>query len=420
MEATKKPTRKRRSKPKVENYYKILGVRANARPERIKESYIQLVKQYPPQQYPEEFQRIRRAYETLRDPAKRQEYDLMRKFGGSIENMLNEAVEYMEQEKWTDAEKLLTQILDISPNMLGAGIGLMHVQILKGDLEQFERQSRQLLERTDSIEDQVKILVIKAKFLLDEDHTEKALDVLQQLQEQYPEYATMYRRLYIHVYQALGREEEVWNLIESELPSVETQEPEHIFLFIEWINAMVRTGKWQIKDKVQKRVRQFLKSIQAEDDKLLVISALIDEYEGFFEAAMFREAELFMDLIHFSDPKHPLVLDERKDLQNLVRIQKEIDRMAIDRDLFPLVFMKASKWFWDEFDDSDASSMYDQMLPKELVQEMEFMHEEMAVGINRLKKRYPIVYRRYQSKWDQLFEEKTAGLNREARRRLGK
>lgn len=66
-----KKTNRRKKKQSMENYYKILNTRANASQLTIKKKYIEMVKQYPPETHPEEFQKIRQAYETLRDPVKR-------------------------------------------------------------------------------------------------------------------------------------------------------------------------------------------------------------------------------------------------------------------------------------------------------------------------------------------------------------
>lgn len=49
----------------------VLGVTENASDDEIRAAYLEKVKQYPPEQAPEEFERIRDAYETLRDPRKR-------------------------------------------------------------------------------------------------------------------------------------------------------------------------------------------------------------------------------------------------------------------------------------------------------------------------------------------------------------
>src|SRR5262249_2290245 len=49
----------------------ILGVRPDANPEEIRAAYVRKVKEHPPDRSPEEFERIRDAYETLRDPRRR-------------------------------------------------------------------------------------------------------------------------------------------------------------------------------------------------------------------------------------------------------------------------------------------------------------------------------------------------------------
>jgi len=49
----------------------ILGVSVDAGEEEIRQAYLKKIRQYPPDRAPEEFERIRDAYETLRDPCAR-------------------------------------------------------------------------------------------------------------------------------------------------------------------------------------------------------------------------------------------------------------------------------------------------------------------------------------------------------------
>ena len=49
----------------------VLGIAENANDEEIRAAYLKKVKEHPPDRSPEEFERIRDAYQTLRDPRKR-------------------------------------------------------------------------------------------------------------------------------------------------------------------------------------------------------------------------------------------------------------------------------------------------------------------------------------------------------------
>jgi uncharacterized protein (DUF1786 family) len=49
----------------------ILGLTANASDAEIRAAYLTKVKEFPPDRSPEEFEKIRDAYDTLRDPRRR-------------------------------------------------------------------------------------------------------------------------------------------------------------------------------------------------------------------------------------------------------------------------------------------------------------------------------------------------------------
>jgi len=63
------------------DYYKILGVSRNADPEAMKKAYRRLVKRYHPDRRPEDvsaeerFKEVQEAYQVLKDPGKRSQYD---------------------------------------------------------------------------------------------------------------------------------------------------------------------------------------------------------------------------------------------------------------------------------------------------------------------------------------------------------
>jgi len=48
-------------------YHHILGVEKTAGDREVRERYLALIREFPPDRHPEEFQRITRAYEALKD-----------------------------------------------------------------------------------------------------------------------------------------------------------------------------------------------------------------------------------------------------------------------------------------------------------------------------------------------------------------
>lgn len=61
---------------KNDNPYIILGVDRRASLAEIKKAYFKMVRLYPPEESPEKFKEIRKAYEDIKDPEKRTEIDL--------------------------------------------------------------------------------------------------------------------------------------------------------------------------------------------------------------------------------------------------------------------------------------------------------------------------------------------------------
>ena len=55
----------------------ILGVGQDAGDEEIRAAYLRKVKEHPPDRSPEEFERVRDAYESLRDPRRRIQSELL-------------------------------------------------------------------------------------------------------------------------------------------------------------------------------------------------------------------------------------------------------------------------------------------------------------------------------------------------------
>lgn len=89
--------------------YDVLGLDDAATADDVRRAYFRLVRQYPPEVHPEEFKRIRAAYETLRSPVRRAELALF-SFDESVTEVDLELVEGATRSDEFDAGALLLAI----------------------------------------------------------------------------------------------------------------------------------------------------------------------------------------------------------------------------------------------------------------------------------------------------------------------
>jgi len=81
-----------------QSHYDTLGVSTDASQDEIKNAFFELVREHPPEQDPDAYQRLREAYDVLSDPVSRREYDTMAQHGDEIEALQEEAEALLSQD----------------------------------------------------------------------------------------------------------------------------------------------------------------------------------------------------------------------------------------------------------------------------------------------------------------------------------
>ena len=89
--------------------YILLGINHDANDVDVKQAYLKKVRDYPPERYPEQFRRIRQAYELLKDEKSRMAYRLFYQEPLSSSEVL--AALFIEQKRSVPTEKLLLNAL---------------------------------------------------------------------------------------------------------------------------------------------------------------------------------------------------------------------------------------------------------------------------------------------------------------------
>lgn len=408
---------KRKKKQTVENYYQILNTRANASQLTIKKKYIEMVKLYPPETHPEEFQKVRQAYETLRDPVKRQEYDFFRKYGSKIEKLMEQAFYYIMIEDYDAAEDHLQKVLAIAPEIPQIYILMANVALAKDNEHKFYEYFNRVMELTPE-EDHISAVLLLASMLMDCGRYEEALKILSDAREKYPDQAHNLNSAYLNAYMFLERYEEAWQLIPGMLPEPADQTADDIYLYIMWINLMIEAEKWNQWSLIQNKVHKLIKSVTDVEDREMMAMAFVEEHDEYYQAARFKEAEIFINLACRAMPKDKSYAEECRQTREMASFEKVFFRLQKDEDIIPLLSLYAFQWFYSDFFEPEMINTYREEFGEDLIRQMEQLDEFIVEGIIALKKKYPVIYIRYKDRWDAMITSRYGQLNRETRRRL--
>ncbi|NOJ96590.1 DnaJ domain-containing protein [Corallococcus coralloides] len=135
-----------------QNPYEVLGVEKDAEARAIKKAYFERVRQNPPETHPEEFRRLREAYELLSDPEARQAFDASaaQQADGpeAAKNAaLQEAINLFEAGDKVGGRRLLTELLNEQPDLHDARILLGRHFLYEGDAKEALAEFDALLAR---------------------------------------------------------------------------------------------------------------------------------------------------------------------------------------------------------------------------------------------------------------------------------
>lgn len=131
----------------MENLYEILNISKDADEKGIKKAYTKMLRKYPPEKNPEEFKKVREAYETLINRDTRVEYDAFSEFGEIIQQHSEKANEAMEKEDYKVAIKEYKKILIIEPSLAVIKNRLGLALLYDGQIDLAQKQFIELVNK---------------------------------------------------------------------------------------------------------------------------------------------------------------------------------------------------------------------------------------------------------------------------------
>jgi preprotein translocase subunit SecA len=99
----------------MKDYYGILNISKNATPAEVKKAYFTLIRKFPPDRHPQEFMKIREAYEVLADESTRKQYDLVESMPDTVKWAFEQGKKALEENDPQKAIELLERITRAYP-----------------------------------------------------------------------------------------------------------------------------------------------------------------------------------------------------------------------------------------------------------------------------------------------------------------
>jgi tetratricopeptide (TPR) repeat protein len=123
-----------------QNHYQVLRIERTADERAVKKAYFALVREFPPDSQPEEFKKIRAAYEVLSDPEARARYDAGDKdyleYGPEVAARLREIEAQLKEDAGDGAVGALSAFIAEHPDVAIAREWLGHAHLRSGNLEE--------------------------------------------------------------------------------------------------------------------------------------------------------------------------------------------------------------------------------------------------------------------------------------------
>jgi len=383
------------------NLYRILGTNSNAGDELIKQRYLEKVREFPPEKNPEEFKIIRQAYDILKDPFKRSEYDLESKYQGKAEKLLQEAVQYMEWGEIEEAAELLEEAAQIANDNLFILRLQAQIAAINDDLNFFNN----IFERLEELFPKNKEFMLylnKAALLLEEDYTKYAAKVLKEMEKKFPDKEDEILRLYVYLYDQQGKFNKIWLILSRQLKAMTEINDKNIRTFLNAVSLIGKYEKWNKKDSLIDLTGSFREMIKDDEEiKDDIIHFLDDNYSEAEEFGDIKAQNYFTELTLLFDDD-PNLESEFEKLKLTEKIMNEIDRMAEDPKLSPYIFYTGTQIFFNwAYQEQNPENFID-FPPKYQMQEFKEEYSANLEAIKRMKKKYPRIYDTFKDEWDKI------------------
>ncbi len=390
--------------------YQDLGLSKDASPEAIRQQYLKQVRSFPPETHPEEFQRIRHAYEVLSDANQRRVYDSPTRVADS--EFDRRVQEYLKNGQW---KKLLSLIKDAPEPDRSMLRSVAYAYQGRWD-SHFRARDRALKILEDNSDWEAMAEHLHRSQFIYVDEFDRLNDALA-LYDRFRSNPLLWRRIwpdYGHILGHVGRKEDLVRLMDPLLASDDQPfERDQGELWVTWIAYLSGNLRGYLPRYRARAVAYW--RLASTDEVESMKDTLWDAVDDMLDGENVEGAHDTAEFLVLLDPKNSKTRERVLELNEMALVDKELEKMYGDRRLHPAIVHKAEKLFADKMGWDDLNGLIDQFA--DVPAAMDY-REQYVEAIGRIKKSYPATYRMFREAWQQWMDKLSAGMNREQRRRL--
>ena len=385
-------------------HYAVLGLEVNADDAAIRASYMNLVRQFPPETHPEKFQVIRQAYDVLKTPESRRQYDRERFHGASYATLKSRAEYLMDHDRVQEAAEYFKKLVDIKPTSPGYG-DLAHALLLSGRKKLAGEAFEQALALADGDRQRVALLIDWAHNDPDDD---EVIHALLAIATRYPETAPrqIARDLfqhYLHTFQLKkGMAYYRQLLSRRKIPSQTDWE-----VYLDWLDILLQSHLWEEAKKLASaRIKPALAKCSAAPYLDELKATLTDRLTGSDQVDRWRDGAIYADLLLTIEPSHQPWQDVRRKYVDRTLLSDQLARAMIDPQLPSDVLKQAFTFFSRQFI-PQASHPYPPVLDDRTDGPGRLGPSQ---AIEHVSANYPRLYHALRSDWEALAKDLAEGL----------
>lgn len=356
------------------DYYSLLEINNNATNDEIKKAYFSKVRQYPPETKPDDFRKIRQAYETLSDNKSREEYDNCN-FRDEFDRLMQEAGKYLRESNYHEAEVIARKAHRLMPSNVSAQTLIGFCMIGKSEYNQAVNYYKELVRKNPDCSD---FLFGLGKAFYYSGFEKQALDAFRKADEKE---ADPYSRMYIAKMMREKKQYEIaWEYAVSAL-EIDDEIPD---VYIEPIRLSLILKKETLAKKYASRhiklIDTFPDLSEAMQETLYLIA--YNYMEGCPDACLY-----ILTVLRKLDPESYLIRRIHRNLSRYKKLRGQYEQSLKDNQIH--TWIKDIINFYALPDEKSETKILDNSITERLIS---VMPRNAISSVERLKTEYPQLY----------------------------